>query len=179
MNLPPVRQRGAALGGPRSRIKSVPEASAARGGPPRRSVRSAISYRSSPRPTKREGGEDEEREARKEGKERGREKQGNFRKETREIDSQPTSPMPSGILRLSAAWKSHGYAKLPPLARKTAEEYTAGRGRERVRRRAGEKGEEEGGCEKIAETRLENPDGSRYFRAQKRYDAVPFRVRAR
>lgn len=50
---------------------------------------------------------------------------------------------------------------------------------ERVRRRAGEKGEEEGGCEKIAETRLENPDGSRYFRAQKRYDAVPFRVRAR
>lgn len=43
---------------------------------------------------------------------------------------------------------------------------------ERVRRRAGE----EGGCEKIAETRLENPDGSRYFRAQKRYDAVPFRV---
>lgn len=108
-----------------------------------------------------------------------REKQGNFRKETREIDSQPTSPMPSGILRLSAAWKSHGYAKLPPLARKTAEEYTAGRERERVRRRAGERGEEEGGCEKIAETRLENPDGSRYFRAQKRYDAVPFRVRAR
>lgn len=31
------RQRGAALGGPRSRIKSVPEAGAARGGPPRRS----------------------------------------------------------------------------------------------------------------------------------------------
>lgn len=110
--------------------------------------------------------------AREEGKERGREKQGNFRKETREIDSQPTSPMPSGILRLSAAWKSHGYAKLPPLARKTAEEYTAGRQRERARRRAGEKGEAEGGCEKIAETRLENPDGSRYFRAQKRYDAV-------
>lgn len=108
-----------------------------------------------------------------------REKQGNFRKETREIDSQPTSPMPSGILRLSAAWKSHGYAKLPPACAKNGRGiYGRKRERERERagRRAGEKGEEEGGCEKIAETRLENPDVSRYFRAQKRYDAVPFRV---
>lgn len=47
--------------------------------------------------------------------------------------------MPSGILRLSAAWKSHGYAKLPPLARETAEEYTAGRER---------KGEKESGRER-------------------------------
>jgi len=66
----------------------------------------------------------------KKGRRKRKEKKGGRKK----IDSQPTSPMPSGILRFSAAWKSHHHAKFPPLTREKAAKNTAGRKREKEKR---------------------------------------------
>lgn len=136
-------------------------------------MRSAISYRSSPRPGARGRGRRKGRRERKEKNGGGKNKAISERKHVKSIVNR-LRLCPREFYDFLPRGKVTATRSSLRLREKRPRNIRPEEG-ERVRRRAGEKG----GCEKIAETRLENPDGSRYFRAQKRYDAVPFRVRAR